>query len=232
MDNKKYRILLVDDEIDVLEFVGYNLRREGYDVYTAQDGKSALEKAREVMPHLTLLDVMMPTMDGMETCEELRKIPGVKDSIIVFLTARGEDYSQIAGFESGADDYVTKPVKPKVLISRIKALLRRQGTLENQEQPSGQIESEGLVIDKDRYVVITDKEEVTLPKKEFELLSLLSSKPNKVFTREEIFDKIWGDDVIVGDRTIDVHVRKIREKIGLENIKTVKGVGYKFETGK
>ncbi|MCF8337248.1 MAG: response regulator transcription factor [Bacteroidales bacterium] len=232
MDNKKYRILLVDDEIDVLEFVGYNLRREGYDVYTAQDGKSALEKAREVMPHLTLLDVMMPTMDGMETCEELRKIPGAKDSIIVFLTARGEDYSQIAGFESGADDYVTKPVKPKVLISRIKALLRRQGTLENQEQPSGQIESEGLVIDKDRYVVITDKEEVTLPKKEFELLSLLSSKPNKVFTREEIFDKIWGDDVIVGDRTIDVHVRKIREKIGLENIKTVKGVGYKFETGK
>ncbi|MCF8332676.1 MAG: response regulator transcription factor [Bacteroidales bacterium] len=229
MENNEYRILLVDDEIDVLEFVGYNLRREGYEVYTAQNGREAIEKAGQVVPHLTLLDVMMPTMDGMETCEELRKIPGVKDAIIVFLTARGEDYSQIAGFEAGADDYVTKPIKPKVLISRIKALLRRQGSLENQQQPAGKIEFDGLVIDKDRYVVLTGKKEVTLPKKEFELLSLLSSKPNKVFTREEIFDKIWGDNVIVGDRTIDVHVRKIREKIGLDNIKTVKGVGYKFE---
>lgn len=229
MENNEYRILLVDDEIDVLEFIGYNLKREGYEVHTAQNGKEAIEKAGKVIPHLTLLDVMMPTMDGMETCEELRKIPAVKDSIIVFLTARGEDYSQIAGFEAGADDYVTKPVKPKVLISRIKALLRRQGTLENQEQPAGKIEFDDLVIDKDRYVIITGKKEITLPKKEFELLSLLSSAPNKVFTREEIFDKIWGDNVIVGDRTIDVHVRKIREKIGLENIKTVKGVGYKFE---
>lgn len=230
MEKNEYRILLVDDEADVLEFVGYNLKREGYKVYTAQNGEEAIKQAKEVLPHLTLLDVMMPKMDGMETCEELRRIPEVKDSIIVFLTARGEDYSQIAGFDVGADDYVTKPVKPKVLISRIKALLRRQGVSAETEEASNKIEFEGLIIDKDRYVVITDKEEVTLPKKEFELLSLLSSKPNKVFTRDEIFNQIWGDNVIVGDRTIDVHVRKIREKIGLKNIKTVKGVGYKFET--
>ena len=230
MENNEYRILLVDDEADVLEFVGYNLKREGYEVYTAQNGEDAIKKAKEILPHLTLLDVMMPKMDGMETCEELRRIPEVKDSIIVFLTARGEDYSQIAGFDAGADDYVTKPVKPKVLTSRIKALLRRQGVSAGTEKSSNKIEFEGLIIDKDRYVVITDKEEVTLPKKEFELLSLLSSKPNKVFTRDEIFNQIWGNNVIVGDRTIDVHVRKIREKIGLKNIKTVKGVGYKFET--
>jgi len=230
MEKKEYRILLVDDEADVLEFVGYNLKREGYEVYTAQNGEDAIKKAKEILPHLTLLDVMMPKMDGMETCEELRRIPEVKDSIIVFLTARGEDYSQIAGFDAGADDYVTKPVKPKVLTSRIKALLRRQGVSAGTEKSSNKIELEGLIIDKDRYVVITDKEEVTLPKKEFELLSLLSSKPNKVFTRDEIFNQIWGNNVIVGDRTIDVHVRKIREKIGLKNIKTVKGVGYKFET--
>ncbi len=230
MEKNKYKILLVDDEADVLEFVGYNLKREGYTVYTAQNGEDAIKQAKEVLPHLTLLDVMMPKMDGMETCEELRKIPEVKDSIIVFLTARGEDYSQIAGFDAGADDYVTKPVKPKVLISRIKALLRRQSPQNEKDTPGNKIELDNLIIDKDRYVVITDKEEVTLPKKEFELLSLLSSKPNKVFTRDEIFTQIWGNNVIVGDRTIDVHVRKIREKIGLKNIKTVKGVGYKFET--
>ena len=230
MEKNKYKILLVDDEADVLEFVGYNLKREGYTVYTAQNGEDAIKQAKEVLPHLTLLDVMMPKMDGMETCEELRKIPEVKDSIIVFLTARGEDYSQIAGFDAGADDYVTKPVKPKVLISRIKALLRRQSPQNKKDTPGNKIELDNLIIDKDRYVVITDKEEVTLPKKEFELLSLLSSKPNKVFTRDEIFTQIWGNNVIVGDRTIDVHVRKIREKIGLKNIKTVKGVGYKFET--
>lgn len=229
MGTNDYRILLVDDEEDVLEFIGYNLRSEGYEVYTAQNGQEAIEKAGEVIPHLTLLDVMMPKMEGMEACEQLRKIPRVKDSIIVFLTARGEDYSQIAGFDAGADDYVTKPVKPKVLISRIKALLRRQGATEPKENGS-KIEFDGLLIDKDRYLVITDKKEVTLPKKEFELLALLTSKPNKVFTREEIFTRVWGDNVIVGDRTIDVHVRKIREKIGLNNIKTVKGVGYKFET--
>lgn len=229
MGTNDYRILLVDDEEDVLEFIGYNLRSEGYEVHTAQNGQEAIEKAKEVIPHLTLLDVMMPKMDGMEACEQLRKMPGVKDSIIVFLTARGEDYSQIAGFDAGADDYVTKPVKPKVLISRIKALLRRQVAAGPKEN-GNKIEFDGLLIDKDRYVVITDKKEVTLPKKEFELLTLLSSKPNKVFTRDEIFTRIWGDNVIVGDRTIDVHVRKIREKIGLKNIKTVKGVGYKFET--
>lgn len=230
MEKNEYKILLVDDEADVLEFVGYNLKREGYKVYTAQNGEDAIKQAKEVLPHLTLLDVMMPKMDGMETCEELRKIPEVKDSIIVFLTARGEDYSQIAGFDAGADDYVTKPVKPKVLISRIKALLRRQGSQNKKDTPGNKIELDDLIIDKDRYVVITDKEEVSLPKKEFELLSLLSSKPNKVFTRDEIFTQIWGNNVIVGDRTIDVHVRKIREKIGLKNIKTIKGVGYKFET--
>jgi len=230
MEKSEYRILLVDDEADVLEFVGYNLKKEGYTVYTAQNGEAAIKQAKEILPHLTLLDVMMPEMDGMETCEELRKIPEMKDSIIVFLTARSEDYSQIAGFEIGADDYVTKPVKPKVLISRIKALLRRQGVNQTQETSQNRIEIANLIIDKDRYLIIKDKEEINLPKKEFELLSLLSSRPDKVFTRDEIFSRIWGNNVIVGDRTIDVHVRKIREKLGLKNIKTVKGVGYKFET--
>ncbi len=227
MDFSKYRILLVDDESDVLEFLSYNLKREGFVVFTAQNGREAIEKAMEVQPHLIVLDVMMPEMDGIETCEELKKIPSLKNSLVVFLTARGEDYSQISGFEAGADDYVTKPIKPKLLISRLKALLRR---ISDQPEPLNEtVEVADLVIDTERYLVLNKGQEIVLPKKEFELLRLLASKPNKVFTREEIFSRIWGDNVIVGDRTIDVHIRKIREKIGLDVIRTVKGVGYKFE---
>ncbi|MEA3505102.1 MAG: response regulator transcription factor [Bacteroidota bacterium] len=230
MSEEHYKILLVDDEEDVLEFLSYNLKQEGFSVTTAGDGTEALKKALQTKPHLILLDVMMPKMDGIETCEELRKISSLKNTIIVFLTARGEDYSQIAGFEAGADDYVNKPIRPKVLISRIKALLRRFHKNESEENSNKQIKLNNLVIDKERYIITKDNKEISLPKKEFEVLSLLCSCPNKVFTRNEIFQCIWGDNVIVGDRTIDVHVRKIREKIGIENIKTIKGVGYKFES--
>ncbi len=220
------RILLVDDEADVLEFLGYNLKKEGYQVFTASNGRDAIAKAQEVAPHLILLDVMMPQMDGMETCAALRREEQTRNTLIMFLTARSEDYSQIAGFEAGADDYVAKPVKPKVLISRIKALLRRSGGV---EEASSTLRHNDLIIDRERYLVIQSGKEIFLPRKEFELLALLVSKPEKVFTREEIFEKIWGNEVIVGDRTIDVHVRKIREKIGLDNIRTIKGVGYKYE---
>ncbi len=226
MGNESYKILLVDDEKDVLEFLGYNLRKEGYQVFTAGNGKEGLQLARQTNPHLIILDVMMPVMDGMEACAEIKQIPDLQHTMVIFLTARGEDYSQIAGLDAGADDYITKPVRPKVLISRIKALLRRY----SESGPGAQqIVLPGLVIDRDRYLVVKDGREIILPKKEFELLVLLTSRPDKVFTREEIFEKVWGNDVIVGDRTIDVHVRKIREKIGLENIRTVKGVGYKYE---
>jgi two-component system, OmpR family, alkaline phosphatase synthesis response regulator PhoP len=225
---EQYKILLVDDEPDILEFLGYNLRQEGYDVYTSSNGKDGLAKAVEILPQLIVLDVMMPEMDGIETCREIRQVAGLKNAIIIFLTARGEDYSQIAGFEAGADDYVTKPVKPRVLVSRIKALLRRYN--EGTKDEAGQVMQSGdLIIDREKYVVINRGREYNLPRKEFELLSLLASKPNRVFTREEILSSIWGDDVIVGDRTIDVHVRKLREKLGVENIRTIKGVGYKFE---
>ncbi|HQQ11585.1 MAG TPA: response regulator transcription factor [Bacteroidales bacterium] len=227
MEFSKYRILLVDDESDVLEFLSYNLRKEGFVVSTALNGREAIARALEEQPHLIVLDVMMPEMDGIETCEEIKKIPELKNSLIVFLTARGEDYSQISGFDAGADDYVTKPIKPKLLISRLKALLRRIS-----DQPvssTDTVKVADFVIDTERFIVLHKGEEIILPKKEFELLRLLASKPNKVFTREEIFSKIWGDNVIVGDRTIDVHIRKIREKIGLDVIRTVKGVGYKFE---
>lgn len=228
MDFSKYRILLVDDETDVLEFLSYNLKREGFQVSQATNGREAISKAKAEVPHLIVLDVMMPGMDGIETCEELKKINTLKNTFIVFLTARGEDYSQISGFEAGADDYITKPIKPKLFISRIKALLRR---LQDSQAESTHetLQVKDFIIDSERFVVINHGEEIVLPKKEFELLRLLASKPNKVFTREEIFSKVWGDNVIVGDRTIDVHIRKIREKIGLENIRTVKGVGYKFE---
>lgn len=227
MENKEYRILIVDDEKDILEFLSYNLKREEYQVKTANNGAEAVKVAKDWSPHLVILDVMMPEVDGIETCREMRTLSNMKNAIILFLTARGEDYSQIAGFEAGADDYVTKPVKPRVLTSRVKALLRRSaGTL---EETVDKYEVGGLVIDKERYLITKGEEEITLPKKEFELLQVLTSKPNKVFSREEIFAKVWGDNVIVGDRTIDVHVRKLREKIGSENIKTVKGVGYKFE---
>ena len=226
METEKYKILIVDDEKDILEFLGYNLKKEGYLVSTARNGKDAIEIAKTEKPHLIILDVMMPKMDGIETCSEIRAIPELSNTIVIFLTARGEDYSQIAGFEAGADDYITKPVKPKVLISRIKALLRRY---KKPEVAIEEIKLKNIVIDKERYLIIKDGKEISLPKKEFELLMLLASKPSKVFTREEIFTRVWGNDVIVGDRTIDVHVRKIREKVGLKSIKTIKGVGYKIE---
>ncbi len=232
MDFSNYRILLVDDEPDILEFISYNLTRKGFKIFTAQNGRDAIELAEKVDPHLILLDVMMPEMDGIETCEEIRSLPGMEKTVIAFLTARNEDYSQIAGFEAGGDDYINKPIKPKVLISRIKALLKRYGNApvvinDNKENENTQNIS-GLVIDRERFLVIVDEKELTLPKKEFELLTLLSSKPEKVFTRDEIFQSVWGDNIIVGDRTIDVHVRKLREKLGDRYIKTVKGVGYKF----
>ncbi len=226
MDTGNFKILLVDDEQDILEFLSYNLKKEGYTVFTADNGKEAIRISEKSKPHLVVLDVMMPEMDGIETCREIRQIPAMANSIIIFLTARGEDYSQIAGFDAGADDYVTKPIKPRVLVSRVKALLRRY----KEDIPEQNVvDVKDFVIDKEKYVIIKDGEEINLPKKEFEILLLLTSKVNKVFSREEIFARVWGDDVIVGDRTIDVHVRKIREKIGLKNIKTVKGVGYKYE---
>ncbi|MFA4851147.1 MAG: response regulator transcription factor [Bacteroidales bacterium] len=225
MENNEYKILLVDDEPDILEFLGYNLTKEGYNIFKAGNGKDALKIATEAKPHLIILDIMMPEMDGIETCRKMKQIPALNKSIIAFLTARNEDYSQIAGFDAGADDYIAKPIKPQVFISRIKALLRRFSVSEN---TGNQINVGGITIDRERYIVIRHDEEIILPKKEFELLWLLVSKVNKVFTRGEIYSKIWGT-VVVGDRTIDVHVRKIREKLEIENIKTIKGVGYKFE---
>lgn len=227
METSDMKILLVDDEPDILEFVGYNLEKEGFKVKTANNGEEAVEKAKKHRPHLILLDVMMPGMDGIETCDVLRKIPELEHTLIAFLTARGEDYSQVAGFEAGADDYITKPIKPKVLISRIKALMRRIGS--SSEETQTKVEFGDLVIDQEKYQVQLSGERLDLPRKEFELLSLLASRPGKVFSREEIMDKIWGTDVIVGGRTIDVHIRKLREKIGDDKIRTIKGVGYKFE---
>jgi two-component system alkaline phosphatase synthesis response regulator PhoP len=228
MDNSNIKILLVDDEPDILDFVSYNLKAEGYKVSTASSGKAGVAKAKELKPDLILLDVMMPEMDGIEACDQIRKLPGLENTVIAFLTARGEDYSQVAGFEAGADDYITKPVKPKVLTSRLKALLRRRPAQE--QTVPGRMEFPDMIIDPERYHVEISGDVIELPRKEFELLSLLASKPGKVFTREEIMDRIWGTVVIVGGRTIDVHIRKLREKIGDDRIKTVKGVGYKFET--
>jgi two-component system alkaline phosphatase synthesis response regulator PhoP len=226
MENKDTIILLVDDEADILEFLGYNLAKEGFQILKARNGQKALDLASEHKPHLILLDIMMPGLDGIETCNQLRRIPGMQNSLIVFLTARGEDYSQIAGFEAGADDYVTKPIKPKVLVSRIQALLRR---LKSIPEISGKIVTKEFTVDMDSYMVLKNEKEIILARKEFEILQLLVSRPNKVFTREDIFTQVWGEKVIVGDRTIDVHIRRIREKVGTENIKTIKGVGYKYE---
>jgi len=221
------RILLVDDEPDVLDFLSFNLQKEGYEVHTASNGREAIQVAKKVSPNLILLDVMMPEMDGIEACKELRTLPESKNALIIFLTARTEDYSQIAGLDAGADDYVAKPIKPRVLVSRIKALLRRRGLAED---TSSVVDvGGGITIDKESYSVKLGKTELSLPKKEFELLNLLASKPGKVFSREDILHKIWGEDVIVGDRTIDVHIRKLRQKLGEEKIKTLKGIGYKFE---
>lgn len=232
MSDNQYKILLVDDEVDILEFISYNLEKEGYKVYTAKNGAEAIKLAEKTLPDLIILDVMMPEMDGIAACEEIRRIPALQHTMIAFLTARGEDYSQIAGFEAGADDYITKPVRPKVLVSRVKALLKRTSGV-GAPQPavieSGHTITVGnLVIDKERYLIVQSGQEMVLPRKEFELLSLLVSKPGKVFTREEIYYSVWGDNVVVGDRTIDVHIRKLREKIGNDHIKTLKGIGYKF----
>ena len=226
MTDNGLKILLVDDEADILEFLSYNLRKEGYTVFTADNGKHAVNIAKKEKPNLILLDVMMPDMDGIETCNEMREIPELKNVVIAFLTARNEDYSQIAGFDVGADDYISKPIKPKVLLSRIKALLRRQKETEPGKES---VNLGGLKIDSEQYCIEKEGVKIYLPKKEFELLSLLSSKPGKVFRREHILSHVWGEEVIVGDRTIDVHIRKLREKLGDTFIKTVKGVGYKFD---
>jgi len=227
MSNSNIKILLVDDEPDILEIVGYNLSTEGYQVITANNGLEGVRKAEKERPQLIILDVMMPEMDGIEACEKIRQLSGLKDTVITFLTARGEDYSQVAGFDAGADDYITKPIKPKVLMSRVKALLRRYK--ESHDSVSEDVVKIGnLTIDRDAYKIMLKDQEISLPRKEFELLSLLASKPGKVFKRDDILDKVWGNEVIVGGRTIDVHIRKLREKLGDELFKTVKGVGYKF----
>lgn len=225
MENTEIRILLVDDEPDILEVISYNLSGEGYQVFTAENGKDAIAIAKKEMPHLIVLDVMMPVMDGVETCRRLRKINKLENSIITFLTARSEDYTQIAGLEAGADDYITKPIKPKVLISKIKSLLRR---IDNEEFNDKKIEAGDLIVDLEAYTAYFEGEQLSLPRKEFELLALLASQPEKVFKREEILDKVWGSDVVVSGRTIDVHIRKLREKIGSLRFETVKGVGYKY----
>jgi two-component system, OmpR family, alkaline phosphatase synthesis response regulator PhoP len=231
MNEDKLKILLVDDEEDILEFISYNLEKEGFAVYTATNGKEGLRIAEKYQPHLILLDLMMPEMDGITTCEEIRKIPVLRNTLVAFLSARGEDYSQIAGFDAGADDFITKPIRPKVLVSRVKALLKRLVPVIAEPEVTvseNTVFIGNLIIDKERYLVKQGSEEMVLPRKEFELLSLLVSKPGKVFTREEIYFSVWGDNVVVGDRTIDVHIRKLREKIGNDHIKTLKGIGYKF----
>jgi two-component system alkaline phosphatase synthesis response regulator PhoP len=218
------KILIVDDEKDILEFLSYNLEKEGYQVSTALNGVLALGLAKKIKPDLIILDVMMPEMDGVSTCSELRKMPETQNSLILFLTARSEEYSELAGFNAGADDYVTKPIKPKLLISRIKALLKRNKSIES----SSSIKIEDIEIDKEKHVLMYRDEEIHLARKEFNLLYYLMTVPGKVFTREEIISEVWND-AYVGDRTIDVHVRKIREKTGSNYIKTIKGVGYKFD---
>ena len=221
------KILLVDDEPDILEILEFNLRKEGFEVATAADGEAGLRLAREWRPDLIVLDIMMPEMDGVEVCRQLRADESFNNTVITFLTAREEDYSQIAALDTGGDDYITKPIRPRVLISRVKALLRRNARQE--EETNSVIAIGDLEIDLDRIVVRRRDETIELAKKEFDLLTLLASKPGKVFSREEIFNKVWGTDVIVGNRTIDVHIRKLREKLGDHYIKTIKGIGYKFE---
>ena len=226
MKKKDIKILLVDDEKDILEIVGYNLSQEGYQISTASNGKEAIAKAKKELPQLIILDVMMPEMDGIEACENIRKIPELQDTIITFLTARSEDYSQVAGFDAGADDYIAKPIKPKVLVSKVKALLRR---LKEDAKTTSTLTVGNIEINREEYKINNNGKEIILPRKEFELFYLLATKPGKVFTREEILDKVWGNEVVVGGRTIDVHIRKLREKMGDDFFKTIKGVGYKIE---
>lgn len=224
-----HSILVIDDEQDIRILIRYNLEKEGYMVAEAENGMEGIELAKKNIPDLILLDVMMPGLDGIATCEKLRDIPALQNTMVCFLTARGEDYSQIAGFDAGADDYITKPIKPKLLVSRIAAVLRRQNKLATKKQD--QLEAkQSIVVDRERYLISKDGQEMILPRKEFELLALLMSKPGKVFHRDAIMSSVWGTDVVVGDRTIDVHIRKLREKIGDKHIVTVKGVGYKFQT--
>ena len=225
MNKNDIKILLVDDEPDIIEIVSYNLKSEGYQIFTATNGLEAVTSAKKNSPHLILLDIMMPKMDGIEACEKIRKISSLENVIISFLTARGEDYSQVAGFEAGADDYITKPIKPKVLVSKVKSLLRR---LKSEKESEETYTVGDIIIDREEYVVYKAGVKISLPRKEFELFSLLASKPGKVFKRDVILDTVWGNEVVVGGRTIDVHIRKLREKIGDDHFKTVKGVGYKF----
>ena len=226
MKKSDITILCVDDEPDILEILKYNLSNEGYNILTANDGLSAISKAKEIIPNLIIMDIMMPNMDGIEACEKLRADQKFNDTIIMFLTARGEDYSHVAAYEAGADDYVTKPVKPKILVSKVKGLLRRLKKVIDND--INEIEFENIKIDREKYKVYISDKILNLPRKEFELLYLLASKPDKVFKRDKIMEMVWGGEVIVGDRTIDVHIRKLREKIGDKYFKTVKGVGYKF----
>jgi two-component system alkaline phosphatase synthesis response regulator PhoP len=230
-DKKQYKILVVDDEKDIQEFIEYNLKKEGYEVFLANNGIEAIEEAKRIKPDLILMDVMMPQMDGIQACQQIKSNPSLNKIFIVFLTARAEEYSELAGFDAGADDYIAKPIKPKLLLTRLSAILRRK---ENNNNESGEVENvkltvKGLIIDRDTFLVYKGTEKIQLARKEFELLYLLASKPGKVFKREIILEKVWGDEVIVGDRTIDVHIRKIREKVGEDLLGTVKGVGYKFE---
>lgn len=227
MENREKKILIADDEPDILEIIQYNLRAEGYDVYTAKDGDEALVRAKQIKPDLIILDIMMPKKTGVEVCEILRTQPAFKDTLIIFLTALSDESSQMKGFDTGADDYVNKPISPKLLLSRVNALFRR--VTKKEDLGNGVLTLDNLVIDPVKFLVLVDGEEVTLAKKEFELLYLLASRPGRVFLRNEILNQVWGNDVIVGDRTIDVHIRKIRQKLGLDCITTVKGVGYKFD---
>lgn len=227
MSNNKQKILIVDDEPDILELIEYNLKKEGYQVYTATNGLEAIQSAKKNQPELIILDIMMPKLDGIETCRQLRAMPEFKSTFMVFLTARSEEYSEISGFNVGADDYIAKPIKPRALISRINAILRRNTMTETEVE--NKLEIGDLVIDREAYLVFQRGQKVVLAKKEFELLYLLASKPGKVFTREVILNNIWEDSVVVTNRTIDVHIRKLREKLGDDYVATVKGVGYKFE---
>lgn len=233
MSNSDVKILIVDDEHDIVEFLTYNLKKEGYSISSATNGLDAIKEVQRISPHLVLLDIMMPGMDGIETCEKIKENPVTENVMVVFLTARAEDYSQIAGFAAGADDYINKPIRPKVLVSRIKALLKRYGSKPLKSTIDDHVlHFHDLSIDAEKFLIYSKGHEILLPRKEFRLLQLLTSKPSRVFTRDEIFDQLWGADVYVGDRTIDVYVRKLREKIGENYIITIKGVGYKFEIPK
>jgi two-component system alkaline phosphatase synthesis response regulator PhoP len=226
MNKNNKKILIVDDEPDIIELLTYNLEKEGYQIESARDGRTAIEIAKEFKPDLVIVDIMMPVMDGVETCRQLREMPAMANSIIIFLTARTEEYSEIAAFDVGADDYITKPIKPRALTSRINAYFKRESKKSKQ---SSKIDTSGLIIDKASYTVVKDGERIVLPKKEFELLFFLAQNPNKVFSRDDLLQNIWGTDVYVLARTVDVHIRKVREKIGEDLIATVKGVGYKFQ---